>query len=131
LSFSALWLINPRPRHSKCGRSSKTWASSASAAGLRVVDRQLERDERRVHEPDVRPAGLGLEQGPVAAGYPHHVAEGGEDDAGLPGQPDRVIDPAHRDHAHRAPGPVDQLGRAFAADIDLPSGISPTAAVVM
>src|SRR6185503_5004852 len=39
----------------------------------------------------------------------HHVAEAGEDDAGLAGDRDAVVHAAHRDHADRAPGAVDEL----------------------
>ena len=74
-----------------------------------VLDGDAQRVERRVDEPDVGAAGLGLEQVPVAARDPHHVAERREDDAGRLGDGDGVVDPAHRDHAHRAPGPVHQL----------------------
>ena len=56
-----------------------------------------------------QPDGLRVEEGAVGAGDPHHVAEAGEDHAGLPRQGDPVVDPAHRDHADRAAGPVDQL----------------------
>ena len=34
LSLSALWEMNPRPRHSKCGRSSNTSFKMASALGF-------------------------------------------------------------------------------------------------
>ena len=74
-----------------------------------VVDRDLERVERGVHEPDVGAARLRLDEVAPGAGHPHHVAEGREDDARLLGQPHRVVDAAHRDHAHRAARPVHQL----------------------
>ena len=45
-----------------------------------VLDRDAQRVERRVHEADVGAARLRLEQAAPAAGHPHHVAEGGEDD---------------------------------------------------
>ena len=76
-----------------------------------VVDGDLERVERRVHEPHVGAAGVGLDQISLRPRHSHHVAECGEDDAGLLGQPHRVVDAAHRDDAHRASGPVDELDR--------------------
>ncbi len=79
-----------------------TWRSGLST-------RDFERVERRVHEPHVGAARLGLEEVALRPGHPHHVAERREDDAGLLGQPHRVVDAAHRDDAHRAPGPVHQL----------------------
>ena len=42
-------------------------------------------------------------------GHPQHVAEAGEDHAVVVGDRDAVVDPAHRDHAHRAAGAVDEL----------------------
>jgi hypothetical protein len=33
-SFSALWEMKPRPRHSKWGRNWNTWARMARAVGL-------------------------------------------------------------------------------------------------
>ena len=47
--------------------------------------------------------------GSARARHAHHVAEAGEDHARLAGDRDAVVDPAHRDHADRAAGPVDQL----------------------
>ena len=65
--------------------------------------------ERRVHDAHVGPAGLGVEEAAVAAGDADHVAEAGEDDVVVFGDGDAVVDPAHGDHAHRAPGTVHQL----------------------
>ena len=67
--------------------------------------------KRGVDEADIGPFGLGLQQVALAAGDPHHVAEGGEDHAGCLGHRDGVVHPAHGDHAHRAPRAVDQLDR--------------------
>ncbi len=74
-----------------------------------VVDGDLERVERGVHESHVGAAGVGLDQVSLRPRHPHHVAERREDDAGLLGQPHRVVHPAHRDHAHRTAGSVHQL----------------------
>ena len=76
---------------------------------LRVVDRDPQGVQRRVHEPDVGALGLGLQQVALAARHPHHVAERGEDDPGLLGHGDGIVDPAHGDHAYRTAGPVHQL----------------------
>ena len=46
---------------------------------------------------------------PAAPGHAHHVAEAGEDHAVLVRDRDSVVDAAHRDHADRAAGPVDEL----------------------
>ena len=78
---------------------------------VRVVEGHLERVQRGVHESDVCAAGLGLDEVALRPGHPHHVAERREDDAGLFGQPHRVVYPAHRDDAHRASGPVYQFDR--------------------
>ena len=74
-----------------------------------VVDRDLECVERRVHESHVGAARLRLDEVALGTGHPHHVAERREDDAGLFGQPHRVVDAPHRDHADRAPGSVHQF----------------------
>jgi hypothetical protein len=76
---------------------------------LRVGLGDPQRVERRVDHADVGAGGLGVEQRAVAARHPHHVAEAGEDHAGLVGERDAVVDAPHRDHAHRAAGPVDEL----------------------
>ena len=55
------------------------------------------------------PAALASSSEPSEPGHAHHVAEAGEDHAGLVGERDAVVDPPHRDHAHRAAGPVDEL----------------------
>ena len=77
------------------------------AVGVLLGDPQ--RVERRVDHPHVGARRLGLEQRPVRARDAHHVAEAGEDDAGLVRDRDPVVDAPHRDHAHRAAGPVDEL----------------------
>ena len=79
-----------------------TWRSG-------VFDRDPQRVERRVHEAHVGALGLGLQQVAVAAGDADHVAERREDDTRGLGDGDRVVDPAHRDDAHRAARPVHQL----------------------
>ena len=79
-----------------------------------VLDGDAQRVERRVDEADVGAARLGLEQVAVAAGHAHHVAEGREDHARRLGHGDGVVDPAHRDHAHRAArarAPARRLGQ--------------------
>ena len=77
------------------------------APGIRLGDPQ--RVERRVDHPHVGALRLGVEQRAVRARHAHHVAEAGEDDAGLAGHGDAVVHPPHGDHAHRAAGPVHQL----------------------
>ena len=46
---------------------------------------------------------------PVRAGHAHHVAERGEDHVRFLGDGEAVVDAAHRQHAYRAAGTVDQL----------------------
>ncbi len=74
-----------------------------------VLDSDLQRVERRVHETHVGAACLGPQQVAVASRNPHHVAERREDDAGCLGDRDGVVDPSHGDHADRATGAVDEL----------------------
>ena len=45
----------------------------------------------------------------MGAGDAHHVAESGEDDVGIFGDGEPVVNPAHRKHAHRAAGTMHQL----------------------
>ena len=87
--------------------SNPTAKNTTSRSGSSIGDPQ--RVERRVDEADVGAARLGLEQVPVAAGHAHHVAERREDHPGVLGDGDGVVDPAHRDHAHRAARAVHQL----------------------
>ena len=99
----------PHQRH-RGGRRGRFEADSEEHnVVVGVVDCDLERVERGVHEPDVRSARLRLDEVAPGAGHPHHVAEGREDDARLLGEPHRVVHPAHRDDAHRAARPVHQL----------------------
>ena len=56
---------------------------------VRVLARDPQRVERRVDHADVRAVGLRVEQRAVAAGHAHHVAEAGEDHAGLVRDGDR------------------------------------------
>ena len=55
------------------------------------------------------PAALASSRLPVRARDAHHVAEAGEDHAVLVGQRDPVVDPPHRDHAHRTARAVHEL----------------------
>ena len=55
------------------------------------------------------PSALASSSVPVEPGHAHHVAEAGEDHARLARDRDAVVDAAHRDHADRAAGPVDEL----------------------
>ena len=77
------------------------------AVGVLLGDAQ--RVERRVDHPHVGALRLGVHERAVGAGHPQHVAEAGEDHAGLVGDRDAVVDAAHRDHADRAAGAVDEL----------------------
>ena len=70
---------------------------------------ELERVERRVDHPHVGPTRLRLEQRAAGAGDAHHVPEGREQHLGALGERDRVVDAAHRDHADRAAGAVDEV----------------------
>ena len=105
------------------------------ALGLRALERQRGRRRRRLEadreEDDLavgvlpwrsaarraasrpsarrRPAALASSSVPSRARDAHHVAEAGEDHAGLVGDRDPVVDAAHRDHADRAAGAVDEL----------------------
>ncbi len=56
-----------------------------------------------------RSGGLRVEERAVGPRHPHHVAEAGEDDVAVAGQGDAVVDTAHRDHADRTAGPVNEL----------------------
>ncbi len=50
-----------------------------------------------------------LQRGAVRSGHAHHIAECREDDAGVLRHREAIVDPAHRQHAHRAAGAVYQL----------------------
>jgi hypothetical protein len=76
---------------------------------IRVLARELQRVERRVHHAHVSAARLGVEQRAVRGRHAQHVAEGREDHLGALGDRDRVVLATHRYDAHRAARPVDQL----------------------
>ena len=76
---------------------------------VRVLARDPQRVERRVDHPDVGALRLGVEQRVLRARYAQHVAEAGEDHPLVARDRDAVIDPAHRNHAHRAARAVDEL----------------------
>ena len=75
---------------------------------LGVLAGDPKRVQRRVHDPHVRAPRLRVEERAASAGDAEHVPERRERDLGSLRDRDRVIDPPHRDHAHRAPRPVDQ-----------------------
>ena len=56
-----------------------------------------------------RPAALASSRRLLGARHAQHVAEAGEDHARLVRERDAVVDAAHRDHADRAAGTVDEL----------------------
>ena len=64
---------------------------------VRVLVRDLQRVERRVHHAHIGAGGLGIEQAPVTPRHAHQVAEAREDHPGLFGDGDAVIEPPHRD----------------------------------
>src|SRR6266508_6342273 len=79
-----------------------------------VLAGDLQRVQRGINHADVGTLCLRVEEGAVAARHPHHVAERGHDDTGASGQVHRVVDPPHRDYAHRAARAVhegDALGQ--------------------
>ena len=95
-----------------------------------VPPRELECVERGIDHPDVRSAGLRLQQRAAAAGDAHHVTEGGEDHPRLLGQGDRVVDAAHGYDANRTARTVHEvdLGRDELLDPVLVDGVRvPTA----
>ena len=73
---------------------------------------ELEGIEGRVDEADVGTPRAGLHEGFGGAGHTHHVAEAGENDVGLLGEPQGVVNPAHGQHAYRAAGAVHQFNGA-------------------
>ncbi len=107
----------PHQRHRSRRRGRFEADSEEDHVVVGVVDRDLERVERGVHEPHVGSARLRLDEVAPGSGHPHHVAERREDDAGLLGQPHRVVDATHRDDAHRtarARAPAQQIPAADA-----------------
>ncbi len=76
---------------------------------VRILRRDPQRVERRVHEADVGAFRFGFEQVALAPRDPHHVAKGSEDHPGLFRHGDGIVDPAHGNHADRAARPVDEL----------------------
>jgi hypothetical protein len=110
--------------HEKFGTPSALRGMSVSAVDGAVVSKPIgeehdlavgfclgdpQRVERRVDHPHVGARALASSSVPSRAGHAQHVAEAGEDHAGLVGERDAVVDAAHRDHAHRAAGPVHEL----------------------
>jgi len=89
--------------------SNPTAKKTTCRSGLSMAT--LERVERGVHESHVGAAGVCFDQISLRPRHPHHVAERREDDAGLLGQPHRVVHPAHRDNTNRTARPVYQLDR--------------------
>ena len=75
----------------------------------RIGPRDGERVERRIDQADIGPLGLGLEHALFRSRNAHRIAEGREDHLRMLGDFDAIIDPAHRQHAHRAAGAVDEL----------------------
>ena len=71
--------------------------------------RQFQRVGRRIDDAHIHPARFVFERAAVRARNAHHVAKGGEDDVGLLGDREPVVDSAHRQHAHRAARAVDQV----------------------
>ena len=100
-----------RPFQRQCGRRRSRLEADGEehdlAVGVLLGDPH--RVERRVDHAHVRALGLGVEQRAVRSGHPQHVAEAREDHVRLVSDRDAVVDPAHRDHAHRAAGAVDEL----------------------
>ena len=97
---------------------------------IRVLLRDLQRVEWRVHHAHVGTGSLGVEQAAAAAGHAHEIAEACEDDAGLVRDGDAVIEAAHGDDAHRAPGSMYELdvARQKILDAVLEDGVGvPTA----
>ena len=74
---------------------------------LRIVARNLQRVQRRIHHADVAAARLGLQQRePVGSGNAQRVAVGAQDHAAILCEPDRHVDAPDRQHAHGATGTV-------------------------
>ena len=74
-----------------------------------IVLGQFQRVGGRVDDADVHAARFVLQRTAVRAGNSHHVAERGEDDIGLRGDGESVVNAAHRKHAHRAARTMHQL----------------------
>jgi hypothetical protein len=101
--------------------------------------RDLQRVERRIDHADVGPgAARGEHRAPPATRNTHHVAIGRQNHPVPLGQFERIVEPPHRQHADRAPRPMDeadiaghQILHAIAEDrvgmpaAELHEGISP------
>ena len=69
----------------------------------------VDRIERRVHDPDVGSAGPCRVEIAVRSGYPQHVTERAEDDVGSSRQLQAPVDRLERGHTDRAAGAVNEL----------------------
>ncbi len=78
----------------------------------------VERVERRVDHPHIRPLGLRLQQAAARARDAQHVAETGEDHVRRVCDRDAVVDAAHRQHAHRTAGSMHELDRVGEQAVD-------------
>jgi hypothetical protein len=76
---------------------------------LGILLRQLQRVERGIDGAHIGAFGLGLQQAFLRPGHAHRVAEGRHDHLRMLGNRHAVVDAAHRQHAHRAAGAVNEL----------------------
>ena len=74
-----------------------------------ILDREFDSIERRVDHAYVAAAALDLEEIALGPRNAQHVAEGAEDDAGLGGDGERLVNEFERSDANRAAGTVNHL----------------------
>ena len=74
-----------------------------------IFSRELQSVGRGIDDADVHAARFVFERTAVGAGDAHHVAERGEDDVGILGDREAVVDASHGQHADGAAGAMDQL----------------------
>ena len=80
-----------------------------------ILDGEFNGVQRRIDDAHVAAAALDLEEVALGAGNAQHVAEGAEDDAGLRGDGQRLVDQFERRDADRAAGAVNHLDAGGAA----------------
>src|ERR1700739_2691900 len=95
--------------HGVCGSCSFKSHAKENDLLIRISNGQLNSVEGRIHDANVATAAFDLEQIAVGTGHAQHVAEGAEDDAGLRGNRESLIDQAERSYADGTTGPVNHL----------------------
>ncbi len=76
---------------------------------VRVLDGEFDGVERRIDDAHVAAAALDLKEVALGAGDAEHVAEGAEDDAGLRGDGQSLVDEFERRDADGAAGAVNHF----------------------